>query len=192
MKPFIDELEVRGTWRYGPSSHLLPFDQSPEAIEALHELAQRAGLKRSWFQDKNRWPHYDCAARLRTKCVKAGATEIKTKGYLHLERYRKAGKFKEPGSGLLMHLGLWYVLSDSGSSYSGMGYATWELARARALGMKEYELSERDIAVCPWPPDNLRDPMPESTIANVVKADALLLFWCIEDYWELVTANKEK
>lgn len=34
-------------------------------IEELHKFAQKIGLKRSWFQDKKNFPHYDLVASKR-------------------------------------------------------------------------------------------------------------------------------
>lgn len=49
---------------------------SDESVEELHEFAQSIGLKRSWFQDHSRLPHYDVTVGMRRKAVDAGAEEI--------------------------------------------------------------------------------------------------------------------
>jgi hypothetical protein len=41
----------------------------------LHELAEKIGLKREWFQD-NRIPHYDVAKTLRDQAIRAGAIPV--------------------------------------------------------------------------------------------------------------------
>lgn len=42
-------------------------------LEALHQFASRLGLKRSWFQDKPGWPHYDLAGRKHEQAIALGA-----------------------------------------------------------------------------------------------------------------------
>ncbi len=78
---FVDELEVRGQWRYGASSHLMPQSSAPEHLEELHTFAQRIGLKREWFQ-AGRWPHYDVNGSKRAQAVRAGAVEVTTRQYI--------------------------------------------------------------------------------------------------------------
>lgn len=48
-----------------------------DSIDELHVTAQRAGLRREWFQEppKARWQHYDCAPRIRSLLIAAGAVE---------------------------------------------------------------------------------------------------------------------
>lgn len=43
-------------------------------LTELHTFAASIGLKREWFQDKERHPHYDCTTqRKRNKAVECGA-----------------------------------------------------------------------------------------------------------------------
>jgi len=58
-------------WRYNQAAHL--FCDKPENIEELHKLAQRIGLKRSWFQSNSVIHHYDLIASKQKKAIKAGA-----------------------------------------------------------------------------------------------------------------------
>lgn len=48
-------------------------------LEELHKFAQSIGLKRSWFQDTPRLPHYDLRASKRRLAVAAGAVEVDPK-----------------------------------------------------------------------------------------------------------------
>lgn len=60
-----------------------------DTVVELHVAAQRAGLRRAWFQcpPKASWEHYDCAPRIRALLVKAGAVETDKFGPLeHLAR----------------------------------------------------------------------------------------------------------
>ena len=46
-------------------------------IEELHRFAQKLGFKRSWFQDKAKYPHYDCTTpNAIRRAVAAGAQLI--------------------------------------------------------------------------------------------------------------------
>ncbi len=52
-------------------AHMLA-DTEPE----LHEMADRIGLKREWFQIDGGTPHYDICQSKRKKALELGATEI--------------------------------------------------------------------------------------------------------------------
>jgi len=45
-------------------------------LDELHAFAKRIGLRRSWFQDQGRLPHYDLHERRREAAVKAGVIEL--------------------------------------------------------------------------------------------------------------------
>jgi hypothetical protein len=42
----------------------------------LHDFAERIGMKRAWFQDRKRFPHYDLTAKRRAVAVFLGAVEV--------------------------------------------------------------------------------------------------------------------
>lgn len=44
-------------------------------LDELHQMANMIGLKRSWFQDHPRLPHYDLVASKRRLAVSHGAVE---------------------------------------------------------------------------------------------------------------------
>jgi Protein of unknown function (DUF4031) len=58
-----------GKWSGG--GHMLTSD-----LDELHAMADRIGLKRSWFQGDKTFAHYDVQARKRALAVSAGAVEI--------------------------------------------------------------------------------------------------------------------
>lgn len=60
----------RGKFAAG-SCHL-----TADTLAELHTFAARLGLKRSWFQNDPRMPHYDLVASKRVQAVKLGAVEI--------------------------------------------------------------------------------------------------------------------
>lgn len=44
-------------------------------LEELHAFAARLGLKRTWFQDRRGFPHYDLTPSKRLRAVALGAVE---------------------------------------------------------------------------------------------------------------------
>jgi Protein of unknown function (DUF4031) len=55
-------------WRGHHWAHLLGSD-----LDELHALAAEIGLRRAWFQDHGRYPHYDVTTDKRAEAVTAGA-----------------------------------------------------------------------------------------------------------------------
>lgn len=45
-------------------------------LTELHQMAQRLGLKREWFQDKKNAPHYDVIPSKRQLAIKYGAIAV--------------------------------------------------------------------------------------------------------------------
>lgn len=58
-------------WPWPESCHMVADD-----IYELHLFASNLGLKRSWFQNNPRLPHYDLTAGVRKRAVALGAVEI--------------------------------------------------------------------------------------------------------------------
>jgi hypothetical protein len=66
-----------------------------DTLDELHTMANRLGLRRSWFQAKASFPHYDVSLSVRTKAVKAGALEVDRREFVEImNRVRTA---KEDG-----------------------------------------------------------------------------------------------
>ena len=65
--------------RYGDIkwSHLFSDNE-----QELHDFASRLGLKREWFQNKARFPHYDIVESKRKLALKLGAQEVDLREYL--------------------------------------------------------------------------------------------------------------
>lgn len=78
---FVDELLVRGSWRFGASCHLLPDGPDEASLQALHAFAQRIGMRRQWFQS-GRWPHYDLTGNRRMIALAHGAIPIRSRDWL--------------------------------------------------------------------------------------------------------------
>lgn len=62
---------------------------SDESIEELHKFAKKLGLKRSWFQDHKKHPHYDLTSiRMKEKAIKMGCVFIGSRDLVRLNRGR--------------------------------------------------------------------------------------------------------
>jgi hypothetical protein len=73
MPVYVDPLRRwgrKGKFRWDESCHMY----ADNAFE-LHAMADKIGLRRQWFQDDPRLPHYDLHPARRRKAVKAGAIE---------------------------------------------------------------------------------------------------------------------
>lgn len=88
-------------------------------------------------------------------------------------------KFKEPGSGLTMELGKWYVLSDSGSYYSADGFATPEAAVEWFKTTEDYDGAPYSVGVPEY--TSAKGYQGLDFCANALKADDLRDFWMRED-----------
>lgn len=77
MSVYVDTLLHFG-WSKGPSCHMIA-----DTLDELHVMADKIGLKRSWFQNKptELCPHYDLVASKRKLAVQNGATELERKEY---------------------------------------------------------------------------------------------------------------
>ena len=58
-----------------------------DTLPELHDMADRIGLKRDWFQGGALAPHYDICKSMRARAVKAGAIEIDRHKVAELVRY---------------------------------------------------------------------------------------------------------
>jgi len=66
--------------------HMGTDDHTNAGIDELHEMATRIGMKRHWFQDKPRFPHYDVSASRRSLAIKYGAKEVDSSEYVRKTR----------------------------------------------------------------------------------------------------------
>ena len=71
---YVDEIRTYDycTIRWGKTWSHMWTDGSD--LEELHAFAEKIGLKREYFQNKPRFPHYDVIPRTRRKALKNGAT----------------------------------------------------------------------------------------------------------------------
>lgn len=54
--------------------------------DELHAMAARIGLRRGWYQEHPRLPHYDLTPARRVKAIKAGAVERDLRAYFAQRR----------------------------------------------------------------------------------------------------------
>ena len=75
MNIYVDALTpciTSARWRFSEACHMYC---APGDLEALHAFAQKIGLKRAWFQNHPRLPHYDLNDTRRAVAVGKGAIE---------------------------------------------------------------------------------------------------------------------
>lgn len=80
MAIYVDNLRPclrNKNWKYDKSCHLFA-----DTIYELTIFAVSIGLKKSWFQDNKRLPHFDLTEGMRTKAVYCGAIEMSNKDFL--------------------------------------------------------------------------------------------------------------
>lgn len=75
MTVYVDDMQPcrpNARWRYRQACHLVA-----DNLEELHSFAVGTlGLRRAWFQNHPRLPHYDLVAGKRVLAVKHGAREV--------------------------------------------------------------------------------------------------------------------
>lgn len=67
MSVYVDDMMVcipNRNWRYPESAHLFA-----DTNEELHAFAAKLGLRRAWFQDNPRLPHYDLTRNKRHAAI---------------------------------------------------------------------------------------------------------------------------
>jgi hypothetical protein len=72
MTVYVDECQV---WRRGTGLWCHMMTDSDDLSE-LHAMAAAIGLKREWFQDKPRFPHYDLRPASRALALARGAVAV--------------------------------------------------------------------------------------------------------------------
>lgn len=70
---YVDEISPclpNARWHYNYSCHLFSDNE-----QELHLFASQIGLKREWFQNHNKLPHYDLTTGKRKLAIRFGAIE---------------------------------------------------------------------------------------------------------------------
>ena len=82
MSVYVDQVfDCPGPRGYSRWCHMVA-----DTIDELHEMADKIGHKRSWFQDKPRFAHYDLTPSRRRLAVKYGAIEVSAKEIVAISR----------------------------------------------------------------------------------------------------------
>lgn len=68
MAVFVDNERI--TWRGKLWCHLVA-----DSLDELHAFAGALGLKRSWFQERAAYPHYDVTTEVRDRALCLGALQ---------------------------------------------------------------------------------------------------------------------
>lgn len=76
MAVYVDYLRNWG-WKLR-GKPILSCHMIADTVEELHEMADKIGLKREWFQDKKD-PHYDLTKSRREEAIKNGAIVLTLK-----------------------------------------------------------------------------------------------------------------
>ncbi|WP_322038528.1 MULTISPECIES: DUF4031 domain-containing protein [Burkholderia cepacia complex] len=66
MAIYVDDERI--SWRGKQWCHLVA-----DSLNELHDFAQQLGLRRSWFQERSIYPHYDVTVSVREKALMLGA-----------------------------------------------------------------------------------------------------------------------
>lgn len=95
MAVYIDPLYKwgrKGRFRWAHSSHMYA-----DSLAELHEMADKIGLRREWFQDDERLPHYDLRPKHRETAVTLGVIEhTRTQMQEFLRTKREERKIARP------------------------------------------------------------------------------------------------
>lgn len=69
MAIYVDDMRA-------PYGRMVMCHMVADTLEELHEMADRIGVARRWFQGDASWPHYDIALSKRKLAVEFGAVEV--------------------------------------------------------------------------------------------------------------------
>jgi hypothetical protein len=77
----VDEIRKYKTgprgWPYW--CHMASDDLTDFGLEELHAMAEMLGLRREWFQDHPRHPHYDLPPHKRELAIECGAVAVSSR-----------------------------------------------------------------------------------------------------------------
>jgi hypothetical protein len=83
MAVYVDNERIE--WRGRLWCHLVA-----DSLDELHAFAARIGLRRSWFQDRASFPHYDVTTEVRERALRSGAVASSKTQMLSAARMLKA------------------------------------------------------------------------------------------------------
>lgn len=77
---YVDDLTPcipNPNWRWRESCHLIA-----DTLEELHTFAASIGMRRAWFQNDSRLPHYDLNSKRRGVAVRQGAVQLSRREFV--------------------------------------------------------------------------------------------------------------
>lgn len=74
-----------GTMEF-PFRRMVMFHMACEDLDALHEMADKIGVDRRWFQDKPGHPHYDICRSKKVLAMKHGAKEVNDRDIVRMHQ----------------------------------------------------------------------------------------------------------
>jgi hypothetical protein len=92
MAVYVDDIQVcvpNERWKWKEFCHL-----TADSVRELLAFADKLGLKRFWFQDDPRLPHFDLTPGMRAKAIRYGAQEVDFKFMVEMMKKNKAEKQK--------------------------------------------------------------------------------------------------
>lgn len=90
MTVYVDELMDHGWKMYGRLVQNCHLFTGTADLSELHAIAQRIGMRRSWFQNKVSAPHYDLTPSRRAAAIAAGAEPVNRRRAVEIWRARRA------------------------------------------------------------------------------------------------------
>ena len=69
MTVYVDNLNAQ----YG---RMIMCHMMADSLDELHQMADKIGINRKWFQNKPRFPHYDIAKSKKALAIQHGAVEV--------------------------------------------------------------------------------------------------------------------
>ena len=85
---YVDRLRP-AKWKYKKASHLF----SDTSNQELHDFAYgQLGLKKWYFQNKGKYPHYDLSPSMQKKAMRWGAKLVTCRQAIHILKYQRKPK----------------------------------------------------------------------------------------------------
>lgn len=84
MPVYVDRANI-------PFGNMIMYHMLADTLDELHEMADKIGVRRRWFQNRN-IPHYDICKSKRVLAIQFGAIEIDNRQLLELIRKQRKGE----------------------------------------------------------------------------------------------------
>jgi len=79
MAVYVDDMKAK----YG---RMIMCHMMADTLEELHEMADKIGIKRKWFQNHKKYPHYDISKAKRKLAVEFGSKEMSARDLVKMMR----------------------------------------------------------------------------------------------------------